>query len=152
MRACGWRVSRQYRDRLRRSLLQDTCGSRAIPVGGHAIPVGAHLAAKSRPAAPIPPTRHLWKPRHTCGRHAIPVGGASRGDYVQDERYIARSTWMCGAIVSVLQNTPIVRCDYVQDERYIARSTWMCGAIVSVLQNTPIVRCDCLSVAKHRKV
>jgi hypothetical protein len=52
------------------------------------------------------------------------VGGASRGDYfqdkvrlgtgregslgcvrrgyVQDERYIARSTWMCGAIVSVL--------------------------------------------------
>ena len=27
------------------------------------------------------------------------VGGASRGDYVQDERYIAKSTWMCGAIV-----------------------------------------------------
>jgi len=32
----------------------------------------------------------------------ITVGGASRGDYVQDERYIARSTWMCGAIVSGL--------------------------------------------------
>jgi hypothetical protein len=30
------------------------------------------------------------------------VGAASRGDYVQDERYIARSTWMCGAMVSVL--------------------------------------------------
>jgi hypothetical protein len=40
---------------------------------------------------------------------------------------------MCGAIVSVLQNTPIVRCDYVQDERYIAKSTRMCGAIVQDL-------------------
>jgi hypothetical protein len=27
------------------------------------------------------------------------VGGASRGDYAQDVRYIAKSTWMCGAIV-----------------------------------------------------
>ena len=46
-------------------------------------------------------------------------------DYVQDkvrpgtgregalgyERYIAKSTWMCGAIVSELQNITILRCD-----------------------------------------
>jgi hypothetical protein len=35
-------------------------------------------------------------------RPVLTVGGASRGDYVQDERYIARSTRMCGAIVSVV--------------------------------------------------
>jgi hypothetical protein len=40
------------------------------------------------------------------------VGGASRGEYVQDERYIAKSTRMCGAIVSVLQNITIERRDF----------------------------------------
>jgi hypothetical protein len=42
---------------------------------------------------------------------------------------------MCGAIVSVVHNTPIVRRDYAQDVRYIAKSTWMCGAIVHDLHS-----------------
>jgi hypothetical protein len=36
-----------------------------------------------------------------------------RGDYVQDERYIATSTWMCDAIVSGLHSiTMDVRRDW----------------------------------------
>ena len=42
----------------------------------------------------------------TCGRSLWeePVGAASRGDYAQDVRYIARSTWMCGAIGKVVHD------------------------------------------------
>jgi hypothetical protein len=65
----------------------------------------------------LPPETNCWK--LTCGGN--PVGGASRGDYVQDERYIAKSTRMCGAIVSGLHSISMeMRCDYAQYVRYIA--------------------------------
>jgi len=48
----------------------------------------------------------------------IAVGGAPRGDYVQDERYIAWSTWMCGAIDQGLHEvyriaTGYADCSYI---------------------------------------
>jgi hypothetical protein len=54
-----------------------------------------------------------------------------RCDYVQDERYIAKSTWMCGAIVSVSQGTPMVRCDCfsLAQHSYCAVRLLMAGTI-----------------------
>jgi hypothetical protein len=43
---------------------------------------------------------------------------------------------MCGAIVSVLHDTPIVRCDYVQDERYAAGAGRAGAARVSFARHT----------------
>jgi hypothetical protein len=45
---------------------------------------------------------------------------------------------MCGAIVSVVQNTPIAPCDYAQDVRYIA------------IEHMDVRR-DCLSFAKPQR-
>jgi len=70
-----------------------------------------------------------------------------RGDYVQDERYIARSTWMCGAIVSGFHSTPMdVRCDCLRFPQHThgcavrlspvsTAYPWTCGAIIHDLHN-----------------
>jgi len=51
------------------------------------------------------------------------VGGASRGDYVQDERYIAKSTWMCGAIVHGLHNPKAIATGCA-DPSYKCTTLW----------------------------
>jgi hypothetical protein len=63
------------------------------------------------------------------------VGGASRGDYVQDERYIARSTWMCGAIVSGLHSISMdVRRDCVSLAQPISRVRRDCSRFALCLK------------------
>jgi hypothetical protein len=102
---------------------------------------GLGLPSPHSVAMRFSPARRLTTSGPRNPEHVGGIGAAGR-DYVQDERYIARSTGMCGAIVSVSHD--ISMCGAIVS---VSHDISMCGAIVSVSHD--ISMCGAIISVSH---